>query len=144
MKNQLELKYAFIAFILLGFYFLAIEACFWADLLVLKFGNIFIVLFVMNLLFKENNKEHSYNYVENFISIIKSSILSVVFSIIGLFIYLSFYKDPWYFETLPNVLFNAPDIFSFCIVTLIEGVSSSVILSFILMQYYKNVKSHNN
>ena len=109
----------------------------------LRFLNFAFVLWGINNAIKTNinaNKESL--YFNNFAVGIGTSIVAVGFTIIGLIFYVAFINS-----SLINILedtgFWGQNLSLGLIVfaLAIEGIASSVICSFILMQYYKNYKT---
>ena len=106
----------------------------------LRLLNFAFVLWGINRAIKTNmdrNKESL--YFNNFSIGIATSVAAVALTIIGLIIYVDFI-NPGFMTTLEDSSFWGQNlslglvIFAFAI----EGIASSVICSFILMQYYKN------
>jgi hypothetical protein len=108
----------------------------------LRFLNFGFVLWGINRAIKTNmdtNKESL--YLNNFSVGIGTSVLAVGLSIIGLIIYVDFI-NPGFMAVLENSAFWGQNLSLGLVVfaLAIEGIASSVICSFILMQYYKNYK----
>jgi len=108
----------------------------------LRFLNFAFVFWGINRAIKTNmdrNKESQ--YFTNFSIGAATSIAAVALTIIGLIIYVDFI-NPEFMTVLEDSSFWGQNlslglvIFAFAI----EGIASSVICSFILMQYYKNYK----
>ncbi|KAB1154574.1 hypothetical protein F7018_13670 [Tenacibaculum aiptasiae] len=110
-----------------------------SELRVLNFG---FVLWGINRAIKTNilrNKESL--YFNNFSIGIGTSAVAVALTIIGLIIYVDFI-DPSLLIVLEKTSFWGQNLSLGLVVfaLAIEGIASSVICSFILMQYYKNYK----
>ena len=108
----------------------------------LRFLNFAFVLWGINNAIKTNinaNKESL--YFNNFAVGIGTSIVAVGFTIIGLIFYVAFI-NPSLINILEDTGFWGQNLSLGLIVfaLAIEGIASSVICSFILMQYYKNYK----
>ncbi|WP_435263715.1 hypothetical protein [Tenacibaculum sp. nBUS_03] len=111
----------------------------------LRLLNFVFVLWGINKAIKTNiklNKESL--YFSNFSIGIGTSVLAVGLTILGLIVYVGFI-DPELITVLGNSSFWGKNLnLSLIIFALaIEGIASSVICSFILMQYYKNYKISN-
>jgi hypothetical protein len=109
----------------------------------LRFLNFGFVLWGINRAIKTNmdtNKESL--YLNNFSVGIGTSVLAVGLSIIGLIIYVDFI-NPNFMTVLEDSAFWGQNLSLGLVVfaLAIEGIASSVICSFILMQYYKNYKA---
>mgnify|MGYP000324221152 CR=1 FL=1 len=141
MKNiKHELKNGLIIFILIGAYFLLAEFFGFSDNSYLRSLNIIIVFFGVNLSIKQNIAIDKLNYFSNFFSGILTSFIGVILSIIGLSIYIEFYKGVEYIAMLSNPFIETAKIEHYFLALFLEGIASSVIVSFILMQYWKNFK----
>jgi hypothetical protein len=108
----------------------------------LRFLNFIFVLWGINNAIKTNihlNSEK--HYINNFSIGIGTAATAVGFTIIGLIIYVSFI-NPEFMTILEQSSFWGDNLSLSLVVfaLLIEGIASSVICSFILMQYYKNYK----
>lgn len=108
----------------------------------LRLLNFTFVLWGINNAIKTNintNKESL--YFNNFSIGIGTSIVAVGLTIIGLIIYVDFI-NPAFIKVLEDSAFWGQNLSLGLIVfaIAIEGIASSVICSFILMQYYKNYK----
>lgn len=108
----------------------------------LRFLNFIFVFWGINNAIKSNiiqNKETL--YVRNLAVGIGTAGLAVGITVLGLIIYVSFIR-PDFIEVIQASFLWAGDVTLPLLVfaLLIEGIASSVIASFILMQYYKNYK----
>lgn len=108
----------------------------------LRFLNFIFVLWGVNKAIKMNitlNKETS--YIDNLSVGIGTSIFAVGLTILGLIVYINFI-NPDFMKVLENsFLWGKQLTLPLMVFALaIEGIASSVICSFILMQYYKNYK----
>jgi hypothetical protein len=144
MKNLIsELKMGFIIALSLGVYFLIIEGLGLSDVAFLRLFNITFVLLGINMTIRSNISKGHTKYLKNFGSSLATAFSGIIFSIIGLWLYISIFKgDAYLSELAASVIINNDSISlnQFCVALLIEGLSSSFILVFILMQYWKNVK----
>ncbi|WBX77566.1 hypothetical protein PG911_04675 [Tenacibaculum ovolyticum] len=108
----------------------------------LRFLNFAFILWGINNAIRTNmNKNEASLYIHNFSIGIGTSVIAVGLSVIGLIIYVNFI-DPNFMAILENSAFWGQNLsLSLVVFALaIEGIASSVICSFILMQYYKNYK----
>ena len=107
----------------------------------LRLLNFVFVFWGVNSAIKKNMMEHNSAYLYNLFIGFFTSFISVIFISLSLTIYL-FYIDPSFIEVLEkSTLWGqtlTPPLMSFAI--LIEGVASSMICTFIVMQYWKNKK----
>lgn len=133
-------------FTLLGLYFVILDILGYSNVEFLKMGNAFFLLGGMNKAIQEKIAEGKHDYFEKVKAALGTAVIGVGLSIIGLMAYLSFMVTPDQMNDLasPLISFGAKSsTVTFVIAMLFEGMASSVILTFIIMQYYKNVKSLN-
>ncbi len=141
MNISKELNNGVLIFIGIGIYFLAMELLGLSDVFLLRILNIFIVIYFINKTIKSNYKEGKTNYLENLISGTLTSLIGVALSVAGLLAYISIKGGDIYLEKLSeNFLFGGgePSMYQYCIGLLFEGIASSIIITFTLMQYWKD------
>ncbi len=140
-KNKNILVYALLTYLSLGVYFLVIESLGYADHTYLRLFNGVIVLAFMNHLIKSNIQKGIDGYLENFRAAFVSTGIAVVLSAISLIIFLNF-KDAAYVSNIADglLLAGAPEASQIGVAILIEGLASTMIFSFVSMQYWKGVK----
>ena len=141
MKLSKEFLNGFYIFICIGIYFLIMELLGLSDVFLLRLLNIVIVVFFLHKTIKSNYQEGKVNYLENIVSGTLTSLIGVVLSVAGLFIYVSMRGGDAYLANLSgNFLFGGgtPSIHQYCIGLLFEGIASSIIINFTLMQYWKD------
>ena len=109
----------------------------------LRFLNFIFVLWGINNAIKTNIQENNETlYVRNLAIGIGTSALAVGMAIIGLIVYASFINPEFIYSIQESFLWTSVLTLPLLIFALgIEGIASSVISSFILMQYYKNYKT---
>ena len=139
MKLQRELKNAIFIFLGIGIYFLAMDSLGLADVYYLRLLNIFIVLYFVNQTIKCNIKDGKIDYLQNIFASAFTSLLGVFLSVIGLFIYINYKGGETYIHNLSDIFLTGskPSVTQYCIGLLFEGIASSIIATFILMQYWK-------
>lgn len=140
MSTSKELNYGIQIFIAIGIYFLLMEILGLSHIFLLRLMNIFIVIYFLNKIIKSNYLFGKTDYLENLISLTLTSLIGVVLSVAGLYLYITFKGGTPYLAKLSqNFLFGAePSIYKYCIGLLFEGIASSVIIAFTLMQYWKD------
>jgi hypothetical protein len=147
MSISKELNNGILIFISIGIYFLAMELLGLSGVFYLRLLNIFIVIYFLNKTIKSNYSEGKVAYLDNLISGSLTSLIGVFLSVIGLLIYISMKGGNAYLSKLSgNFLFGGgnPTMNQYCIGLLFEGIASSIIITFTLMQYWKDhpVKGH--
>lgn len=141
MNISKELNNGILIFISIGIYFLLMELLGLSDVFLLRLLNIFIVVYFINKTIKSNYREGKAEYLENVISGSLTSLTGVALSVAGLLAYISMKGGNNYLANLSkNFLFGGgePTMYQYCIGLLFEGVASSIIITFTLMQYWKD------
>lgn len=138
------LKNGIFAFLIIGIYFLIAELFGFSKKTGFRFLNFFILGFFVNKTILEAKKTDR-TFVVQFTSSFITSILTVFLSTIALASYIHFWIGPDQIDSLSKPILNMGSMkltllqFSFAIFT--EGIASGIILSFGLMQYWKNKKN---
>lgn len=141
MSLSKELNNGVMIFIGIGVYFLVMELLGLSGVFMLRLFNIFIVVYFINKVIKSNYKEGKNEYLDNLISGTMTSLIGVVLSVAGLLAYMSIKGGNEYLAHLSkNFLFGGgePSMYQYCIGLLFEGIASSIIITFTLMQYWKD------
>lgn len=141
MKNNIELRNGFLIFIGIALFFLAMDFLGLANKNHLRALNAFIVLYGINKTIKTNMQSGITTYLENLLSGFKTGIIGVFLGIVGLIIYIYLKGGEVYLLKLSDTFFfvGKTNIIKYCSVLLFEGIASSLIGSFALMQYWKDV-----
>ncbi|WP_432672265.1 hypothetical protein [Flavobacterium sp. SM2513] len=141
MKLKRELINGFIIFIGIAIYFLIIEYLGLADQFYLRIFNILIVAFGINLTIKQNYHDGVRGYFKNLISGFITSMIGAILSVGSLLFYIQYRGGEEYLSKLSKgFLFGGGDlnVSYYTIGLLFESVASSVIITFVLMQFWKN------
>lgn len=141
MKWKRELLNGFIIFLGIGIYFFIIDMAGLADEFYLRIFNLFIVAFGVNLTLKQNNREGIRGYFKNLTSGIVTSMIGAILSVGSLYFYIEYRGGEEYLQSLSEgFLFGGGHLNSayYTVGLLFESIASSVIISFVLMQYWKN------
>jgi hypothetical protein len=143
MKSiRIEIRNGILVFLLLGGYFLIIDAVGLADQFYLRLFNIFLVGYGANLTIQSRLRDGKFGYFGNLIAGFFTALIGTSLSVIGLFLYIEFIQEPDYLYSLADSLFitaTPNNLLQYCIGLVIEGVGSSVVISYGLMQRWKNV-----
>ena len=144
-KVKLEFKMGVLIFFLIGFYFLLMEVLGLSDKMFLRFFNALFVMYGINRVIKTKVEEGENNYLSNLGSAIATSFIGIFISVVALWIYIGLYKGVGHMNELAGSFIigggHAVQLSQFCLGLLIEGLASSFILSFIVMQAWKDEKS---
>ncbi|CAM4089772.1 hypothetical protein FLAN108750_09720 [Flavobacterium antarcticum] len=141
MKLKRELINGFIIYLGIAIYFLVIEYSGLADEFYLRILNIVIIGFGINLTIKQNHQDGITGYFTNLISGIITSMVGAILSVGSLLFYIQYKGGEEYLAKLSKgFLFGGGDlnISYYCIGLLFESMASSIIITFILMQLWKN------
>lgn len=145
-SNRIIFSNALLIFAGIAGYFLVMKILGLEDVAELRFLNFAFVLYGINRAIKTNIiGNHRSVYFSNFLLGIGTSIVAVALTIVSLIIYVDFI-DPSFMNVLEKSSFWGQKLSLPLVVfaLAIEGIASSVICSFILMQYYKNYKVSNS
>lgn len=143
MNISREIYNGVMIFIGIGIYFLTMELLGLSDVFLLRLLNIFIVVYFVNKTIKSNYTEGKTAYLDNIISGSLTSLTGVALSVAALLAYISMKGGDAYLAKLSqNFLFGGgqPSMYQYCIGLLFEGIASSIIITFTLMQYWKDRK----
>ena len=138
--RKIIIKYAILTTLIIGGFFLLSKLLGLQENPYLRFLNLFFVLFGIRQAIKvniEQNKET--DYLSNLGLGLQTSALAVLISIAGVMVYVEFI-DRQFIEAMNNSFLIAGDLdkAEIFITLLIEGMASSFIGSFMVMQFYKN------
>lgn len=139
MFKSREFKNGFIIFVGIGIYFLIMELLGLSNNFYLRILNVFIVLYGTNRTIKANIFDGNEDYLGNLTSGAMTAFIGVILSIIGLDIYIHLRGGETYIRTLSEAFLfgGSPSIYQYCLGLLFEGLASSAIGAFTLMQYWK-------
>ena len=111
------------------------------DVIALRLLNAVIVFYFVNKAIAANIAKGKDTYLENFGSGILTSAIGVFLSVIGLWAYILVFRGEAHLDNLATSVIgmNADlELGPYSVALLIEGLTSSMIISFILMQYWKS------
>jgi len=142
MKNSIELRNGILIFLGIGIFFLLMDFFGLADKNYLRIFNAFIVLFGINETLKSNIRTNKSEYLYNLVSGFKTGVIGVFLGIVGLIIFIYIKGGESYLDKLSDTFFFGEDnnTIKYCSILFFEGIASSLIGSFTLMQYWKDVE----
>jgi hypothetical protein len=145
MKLSVEVKNGILIFFGIGIYFLFMEMAGLADQHIFRLFNALIVLFGINKSIQYNFKHSNDGYLENFVSGIVTGVVGIVASLIGLITFIYIKGGESYLVNLSDTYWfvGNTNIIKYVAVLFFEGIASTIIGSFILMQYWKGVSLSN-
>jgi hypothetical protein len=135
-------QYAFKIYAGIALYFLIMKLLGLEHILVLRMLNFVIVIWGINAAIKTNIiKNHDTNYLSNTMIGVASSIIAIFASALSLFVYITFISPGFIHELESSLLWGSNlNAMLIAFVVFFEGTASSVVSTFIIMQYWKNYK----
>lgn len=127
-------------FIAIGIFFLALYALGLAGINELRYFNLVLVIYFSNKLAKKNATEtDDMTYVKSLISVFGANLINILLCIGGLLLFNVIFEPEFLSQVSTGVLIVQTTSFPQVILSLfIEGVAGSAVVSFILLQYWKN------
>lgn len=141
MKVSRVLINGFIIFTGIALFFLLMEGLNLADQVYLRLINFIFVIYGVNRTIKQNYKDHIDGYFTNLIAAIFTAVTSLVLGLISFAIYVEVMGGEPYLHSLKQAYVfggGEPSLYQFIIGLTIEGVAASVMVSFALMQFWKD------
>ncbi len=129
-----------IIFIGIALFFLLMEVLNLTDHVYLRLFNFVFVIYGVNLTIKQNYKDRIYGYLTNLASGFLTAFVSLLLGILSFVAYAGYKGGESYIdEHVKSYIFGGdPSIPQFAMGLLLEGMAASVIVSFTLMQIWKN------
>lgn len=128
-------------FIGIGLYFLFIEALDLKDQIYLRLVNFVFVIYGVNRTIKSNYHDGINGYLTNLLSGFITAMVGLILGLIAFMIYVEYKGGDSYLETFADsYIFGGgdPSLYQFCFGLFIEGAAASMIVSFAMMQYWKD------
>ncbi|NUY80343.1 hypothetical protein HUK80_05505 [Flavobacterium sp. MAH-1] len=141
MKFTRELTNGFIIFLGIGLYFIILELLGLSDVFYLRLLNVLFVIYGVNRTIRANYQDGIRGYNTNLLSAIITSMIGAILSIASLLTYIYIKGgEPFLKNLAENFIFGGGDltIQQYCIGLLFESTAASLIVSFCLMQYWKD------
>ena len=129
-----------IIFIGMALFFLLMEILNLTNQVYLRLFNFVFVIYGVNLTIKQNYKDHTDGYLTNLSSAFLTAFVSLVLGILSFLAYAGYKGGENYIdEHAKSYIFGGdPSLPQFAMGLLLEGMAASVIVSFTLMQIWKN------
>lgn len=139
MFKSREFINGFIIFVGIGIYFLSMEFLGFSNIFFLRILNVFIIVYGINRTLKANVYDGHHDYLFNLTSGALTAFVGVILSIIALNVYIHIRGGEAYIKTLSEAFLfgGSPSVYQYCAGLLFEGLASSAIAAFTLMQYWK-------
>ena len=142
--RQNTLRYAFYSFLGIASFFLLMKLVGMENVAGLRVFNLVIVVYFMNRLARRNLMDDpDLNYVEGLGSLLLANVMTVVASVAGFVVYVRF-MDPDFLNHHKAALFwlnNDTSLWRTVVSLFMEGMAGAIIVSFTLMQYWKDQRN---
>lgn len=140
MKVSRILTNGIIIFIGIALFFVLMEALGLSDQVYLRLVNFVFVIYGVNRTIKQDYKDRIDGYFTNLGSAFLTAVVSAVLTIFAFMAYAEYRGGERYLDTfVENYIFAGdPSLYQFCIGLFIEGLAASAVVSFALMQYWKD------
>lgn len=135
IKAKEEYKNGFLIFLLLGLFFLIMDFAGLSDVAYLRVVNIAFILFGINLTLKHLSEKKA-NYLKMFTSGMMTALFGILLSLAGLFVYMQMTGAE--ITEYSTTIIPTTSMTRYFLVLFAEGLSSSIIAVFALMQYWKS------
>ena len=135
LKQTNAISNGLFIFLLIGAYFVLLELLGLTDNFYLRFVNFIFVIYGVNRTLK-NASRASKPYTQSLLAGVTTSFVAIVLSALSLFLYLTLF-DPK-LSAYGMTLIPADTDLAFASVIFVEGFTSSLMVVFILLQYWKN------
>ena len=136
-----EVQNGIMLFFFIGLFFILVDLIGFADNIWLRTLNIFFVFYFVNRTVKYYVEEGKNDFLSNIGAAVITSIIGVVLSVFGFIIYIKLFRGDAYLAELSEPLIGAGEELSlsqYSFALFAEGIASSVIVAFILNQWWKN------
>ena len=130
-----------IIFIGIALYFLLIESLGLKDQIYLRLLNFAFVIYGVNRTIKSNFHDGINGYLTNLLAGFLTGMVSLILGLFAFMAYVEYKGGNAYLETFADsYIFGGgnPSLYQFCFGLFIEGAASSMIVSFAMMQFWKD------
>lgn len=141
MKVSRILINGFIIYIGIALFFLLMEVLGWSDQVYLRLVNFIFVIYGVNKTIRSNFKDHIDGYFTNLGAGIFTALVSLALGLVSLVAYIEYKGGNAYLNTFEEYyIFGGgnPSLYEFITILTIEGAAASVIVSFAIMQFWKD------
>jgi len=130
-----------IIFIGIGLYFLLIETLGLADQIYLRLLNFVFVIFGINRTIKSNYHDGINGYLTNLLAGFLTGMVGLILGLVAFMIYIEAQGGDEFLKNFADsYVFGGgdPSLYQFCFGLFIEGAAASMVVSFAMMQYWKD------
>jgi hypothetical protein len=125
----------------IALFFLLMEVLHLTDQIYLRLVNFVFVIYGVNRTIKANYNDHTDGYFSNLTAGFLTAFISLIIGIFSFIGYVEYRGSDAYLHTFASsYIFGGgePSLYQFCIGLFIEGFAASAIVSFALMQFWKD------
>ena|SRR6218665_1055732 len=136
------IQYGIYSFVGIGIFFLLMKAFGLENVAFLRVFNLLIIFYFSNRLARINAQENtSDQYLKSFASLFLANAITVILSVFSFAIYVSFIDVDFLSRFEGGILFAKHITLGQALASVVlEGMAGSLIVSYTLMQYWKDVK----
>lgn len=136
------IKYGFYTFAGIAIYFLFMKLFGLEHVTWLRFGNLAIIIYFTNQLVKRNMKnKEELQFVESMASLFLANVINITLSIAAFTLYVRLIDPEFLTHFTSGVLWSGKlDIWKVLASLILEGTAGAVLVSYIIMQYWADVK----
>lgn len=130
-----------IIFVCIGLYFLLMEVLGLSDQIYLRMLNFIFVIYGINRTIRQNYNDRISGYFTNILAAIFTGLVSLFLGLAAFIAYVEYRGEENYLHQFAeSYIFGGgdPSLYQFVIGLTLEGAAASVIVSFALMQYWKD------
>jgi hypothetical protein len=140
-KNQQTIRTGIYSFIGIALFFLLMKLFGWEDVAFLRVFNLVIVVYMTNRLAKRNFiDDHDIEYSRALFSLLIANGITVALSVLSFALYVKFI-DREFLENFGDTLWlGGASVREVVSALFLEGIAGSIIVSFSVMQYWKDMK----
>ncbi len=141
MKVSRILINGFIIYIGIALFFLLMEMLGWSDQIYLRLVNFIFVIYGVNRTIRSNFKDRTDGYFTNLVSGIFTALFSLALGLVSLVAYIEYQGGNEYLNKFEEEFIfggGEPSLYQFITGLIIEGAAASVIVSFAIMQFWKD------
>ncbi|PKR79814.1 hypothetical protein CW751_13370 [Brumimicrobium salinarum] len=135
LQGTKAIRNGIILFLILGLYFLILDLLGWADNIFLRLVNYIFIIAILN-----NTIRHAVsigkNYLQRLFAGIATVFIASFLGAIGLLTYFSILEPP--LENYIDSVISANSHVGLTVALFIQSLTSSIIVVFIMLQFYKN------
>jgi len=130
-----------IIYIAIGIFFVIMDKLGWSDIIYLRLVNFIFVIYGVNRTIRSNFKDGINGYFTNLAAAFLTAFISLVLGVFSFMLYVEYMGGERHLESYAsNYIFGGgdPSPYQFGIGLFVEGLAASAVVSFALMQFWKD------